>query len=92
MDCKELVEGSTIYFPIEAAGALLSLGDGHAAQGHGEVGGMAIECMIDEVELSVELIDVAPTGIVGHVSADTPQGAVAFGFAEALDKAMADAR
>lgn len=88
MDCKELVTGSTIYFPIEAEGALLSLGDGHAAQGNGEVGGMAIECVMEEVELSVELLDAAPTGIVGYVSAETPSGAVAFGFAEALDDAM----
>ncbi len=91
MDCKELIAGSTIYFPIEAEGALLSLGDGHAAQGHGEVGGMAVECMMDEVELSVEVLDAAPTGIAGHVSADTPNGIVVFGFAESLDDAMADA-
>ena len=37
IDNKELVAGSTIYLPIQADGALFSVGDGHAAQGDGEV-------------------------------------------------------
>src|SRR5216684_6531061 len=37
IDCKELVAGSTLYLPISVAGALFSVGDGHAAQGDGEV-------------------------------------------------------
>ena len=37
IDNKDLVAGSTLYMPIHAAGALFSVGDGHAAQGHGEV-------------------------------------------------------
>jgi acetamidase/formamidase len=57
MDCKELVAGSTLYLPIAAPGGLVSLGDGHAAQGDGEVGGMAIECMIDQVELTFHVRD-----------------------------------
>ena len=44
IDCKELVSGSTLFLPITVRGALLYLGDGHAAQGDGEVGGTAIEC------------------------------------------------
>jgi acetamidase/formamidase len=42
-DCEELVEGSTLFLPIAVDGALLSAGDGHAAQGDGEVGQMAID-------------------------------------------------
>ena len=42
-DLKELVAGSTIYLPVHVPGALLSMGDGHAAQGDGEVSGTAIE-------------------------------------------------
>src|SRR5690348_11166034 len=38
IDCKELVAGSTLYVPVTVPGALLYLGDGHAAQGDGEVG------------------------------------------------------
>jgi acetamidase/formamidase len=37
MDNKELVAGSTLYLPIHTDGALFSVGDGHAAQGDGEV-------------------------------------------------------
>jgi acetamidase/formamidase len=44
VDCKHLVEGSKVYFPIFQKGALFSIGDGHAAQGEGEVCGTAIEC------------------------------------------------
>jgi acetamidase/formamidase len=43
IDCKELISGSTIYLPIWNDGALFSTGDGHAAQGDGEVNGTAIE-------------------------------------------------
>ena len=44
IDCKELVAGTTLFLPIPVDGALFSAGDGHAAQGDGEVSGTAIEC------------------------------------------------
>src|SRR4029079_9660207 len=43
MDNKELVAGSTLYIPVFASGALFEIGDGHAAQGDGEVDQTAIE-------------------------------------------------
>jgi acetamidase/formamidase len=43
LDNKELVAGSTLYIPVFAAGALFEIGDGHAAQGDGEVDQTAIE-------------------------------------------------
>jgi acetamidase/formamidase len=43
MDNKDLGAGSTLYLPVHVPGALLSIGDGHAAQGHGEVCLSAIE-------------------------------------------------
>ena len=43
MDNKELVAGTTLYVPVFVPGALLELGDGHAAQGDGEVDQTAIE-------------------------------------------------
>jgi acetamidase/formamidase len=43
MDTKHLTEGARLYLPVEAKGALFSIGDGHAAQGDGEVCGTAIE-------------------------------------------------
>ena len=46
IDCKELVAGSTLYLPIPVDGARFSAGDGHAAQGDGEVSGTAIEAPV----------------------------------------------
>lgn len=43
LDTKHLTRGATLYLPVEVEGALFSLGDGHAAQGDGEVCGTAIE-------------------------------------------------
>jgi acetamidase/formamidase len=43
MDTKHLTSGSRLFLPVETNGALFSLGDGHAAQGDGEVCGTAIE-------------------------------------------------
>ena len=43
MDNKELVAGTTLYVPVFVKGALLEIGDGHAAQGDGEVDQTAIE-------------------------------------------------
>ncbi|MGF1531907.1 MAG: acetamidase/formamidase family protein [Puniceicoccaceae bacterium] len=37
LDVRHLVEGSTLFLPVEFPGALLCAGDAHAAQGHGEV-------------------------------------------------------
>lgn len=43
LDNKELVAGTTLFIPIHTAGALFEVGDGHAAQGDGEVDQTAIE-------------------------------------------------
>jgi len=43
LDNKELVAGSILYLPVHVSGALLSLGDGHALQGDGEVSITALE-------------------------------------------------
>lgn len=54
VDTRYLGVGSTVYFPCQVAGALFSCGDGHAAQGDGEVCGTAIETpMRASVRLSV---------------------------------------
>jgi len=47
MDVRELCAGSTLYLPVYNAGALFSCGDGHAAQGDGEVCINGIECPLD---------------------------------------------
>ena len=38
IDCTELVAGSSLFLPVTVPGGLVSVGDGHAAQGDGEVG------------------------------------------------------
>jgi acetamidase/formamidase len=43
LDNRELVAGSTLYIPVFVAGALFEVGDGHAAQGDGEVDQTGIE-------------------------------------------------
>jgi acetamidase/formamidase len=43
MDIKQMGPGTTLYLPVEVEGALLGVGDTHAAQGDGEVCGTAIE-------------------------------------------------
>jgi acetamidase/formamidase len=55
MDASEARPGYTIYLPVNAPGALLYLGDGHAAQGDGEVAGTGIEVPM-RVTLQVDLI------------------------------------
>src|SRR4029079_1676001 len=46
MDNRELVVGSTLYIPVFVPGALFEIGDGHAAQGDGEVDQTAIEASL----------------------------------------------
>jgi len=57
LDCKELVAGTTLYLPIEVEGALFSAGDGHGVQGDGELCVTAIECPMERVSLTFQLLD-----------------------------------
>ena len=54
MDFNEIVEGATVFLPVNVPGALLYVGDGHAAQGDGELTGNALETSMD-VEFTVHL-------------------------------------
>jgi acetamidase/formamidase len=47
LDVRELCAGSSLYLPVFNSGALFSCGDGHAAQGDGEVCINGIECPLD---------------------------------------------
>ena len=54
MDYRGFVTGTTVFFPVFEPGALFFLGDGHAAQGDGEIVGTGIEISMDiKVTLSV---------------------------------------
>lgn len=62
MDFRDLTAGARLYLPVEVPGALLSVGDTHAAQGDGEVCGTAVETAMT-VRLQVELIKDRDAGI-----------------------------
>jgi amidase len=55
MDYRGVREGATIYLPVYEKGALLYLGDGHAAQSDGEIGGVGVEVSMD-VEVTVNVV------------------------------------
>ena len=67
-------------------GALLCVGDGHAAQGDGEVAGTAIECGMT-TRLTLDVID----SIMPAIHARTPEGRITFGFDADLNEACAQA-
>jgi len=84
MDFNEIVEGSTIYLPVANPGALLYVGDGHAAQGDGELNGDALETSMD-VEFTV---DVIPGKRLRARRVETPSHVIAMGYAGSLDDAL----
>ncbi len=55
MDTPEVRVGTTVYFPVNAPGALLYLGDGHAVQGEGEIAGTAAEIAMN-ITFKVDLL------------------------------------
>jgi acetamidase/formamidase len=87
LDCKDLTAGSTIYLPVWNEGALFSTGDGHAAQGHGEVNGTAVETSLKgtfEFHVRKDLGWKLPR-------AETPTHYIAFGLDADLDDAARQA-
>ena len=88
IDCKELVGGTSLFLPIAVDGALFSTGDGHAAQGDGEVSGMAIECPMERVEVEFHLHEKPP---IQTAHARLANAWLTFGFNENLNEAAGDA-
>jgi acetamidase/formamidase len=84
IDCKLLVAGTTLFLPIPVDGALLSAGDGHGAQGDGEVSGTAIETPVERAELTLGIRDDLELRMPVARTADAW---VAFGFDRDLDVA-----
>ena len=85
LDCKELVAGSILYLPIPVKRAKLSVGDGHAVQGDGEVAGPALECPMERVDLTLTVRDNIRLKMP---RAKTPAGWITMGLHEDLDKAV----
>jgi acetamidase/formamidase len=87
LDCKELIAGTTLYLPVFNEGALFSTGDGHAAQGDGEVDGTAIEtALTGTFEFHVRK-DLG----LRHPRAETPTHFITFGLDADLDDAARQA-
>jgi acetamidase/formamidase len=85
IDCKGLVAGSSLFLPVAVAGGLFSTGDGHAAQGDGEVGETAIECPIERCDLTFV---IHPDLEISTPRARTAEGWMTLGFHEDLGEAM----
>lgn len=88
IDCKELTVGTTLYLPVEVEGGLFSVGDGHAAQGDGEICITAIECPMRRVVLNFQVIDEMSWSFP---IARTAGSWIALGFDEDVDEAVAHA-
>lgn len=84
MDFNEIVEGSTIHLPVSVLGAYLYFGDGHAAQGDGELNGNALETSMD-VEITV---DVIPGKRIGGPRVESATHIMAMSLAGSLDDAF----
>ena len=87
MDFNEIIEGATVYLPVSVPGALLYVGDGHAAQGDGELNGNALETSMD-VEFSV---DVLPNKRFGAPRVESATHIMVVGLAGSLDDAFREA-
>jgi acetamidase/formamidase len=84
MDNKDLIAGTTVFMPVQAPGALFSIGDAHAAQGHGEVDLTAIETGLRGKLQFVVRKDLKLT----WPRAETPTHWVAMGLHPNLEEAM----
>ncbi len=87
MDYNQIREGTTIYLPVYHPGALLFLGDGHAAQGDGELTGDALETSMD-FEFTVDLIRDRS---FGHPLAEDAEFLISIGIGGSLDQALQQA-
>ncbi len=87
LDNRELLPGATLFLPVHAEGGLFSVGDGHGAQGDGEVCVTAIETALEgtfEIHLRRDLQLTYPR-------AETPGHLISMGMDADLDTAARDA-
>lgn len=88
MDCKELTAPATIFLPVFVPGALFSVGDGHGAQGDGEIDGAAIETGMDRLVLEFSLRKAMR---ISRPCAETATHLLFLAFDEDLDVAVLEA-
>jgi acetamidase/formamidase len=83
MDDKALVAGTTLFLPVHAPGALFEVGDGHAAQGNGEVDITALETsLVGTFQFILHKGQTTP-----YPRAETPKAYIAMGFDDDLSNA-----
>lgn len=84
IDNRQLQAGSKLFLPVNVPGALFSIGDGHSAQGDGEVNVTAIETSMNgRIKLILRKDLQFPNPI-----AETPTDFITMGFAETLEAAL----
>ncbi len=84
MDFNEVVEGNTVYLPVQQPGALLYLGDAHAVQGDGETSQYALETSMN-VTFTVDLIKGKA---INMPRVESPSQIMVLGQAGSLDEAL----
>ena len=89
IDNKELGPGASLYLPVHVPGALFSCGDGHAAQGDGEVCTTAIETALQgDFELVLHKATATAPGLA-YPRAETPTHWITMGMDPSLDQCLA---
>ena len=83
MDDKALVAGTILYLPVHAPGALFQAGDGHAAQGNGEVDITALETSL----VGTFQFVLHKGQATAYPRAETPSAYIAMGFDDDLSNA-----
>ena len=88
LDNKELTQGSTLFLPVLAPGALFSAGDGHGVQGDGEVCINALEiCLTGTFTLTLHKASGGEPALK-YPRAETATHFISMGMHEDLDQAM----
>ncbi len=85
LDNKELRPGASLFLPVQVPGALFSCGDGHAAQGDGEVCTTAIETALKG---TFELV-LHQAAALAYPRAETPTHWITMGMDPDLDQCLA---
>ncbi|MDM9385144.1 acetamidase/formamidase family protein [Chlorogloeopsis sp. ULAP01] len=84
IDNRELQAGSRVFLPVFVPGALFSIGDGHSAQGDGEVNVTAIETSMNGIIKLNLRKDLQLTTPIAETSTDI----ITMGFSQTLDEAF----
>jgi len=84
IDYRRMTEGTTPYPPVFRQGAYLSMGDGHALQGDGEISGQGLETSLN-VEFEIGLIERENLGYIWSEDADF---VMVHGIDRTLDSAL----